>query len=117
MKKKRAKPQETLTPAEDRDARYEQLTGGGPVYAISLEEAPLGIQNFLPDYRYRFDGATDTCGDEFIQDFETFLRANEYLVLDDHPPRAFADGFARGIAVAALFIDSQALRSRPGPQP
>lgn len=97
---------------EDRERFYQELTQQQPVYSITMEEAPVTVDKLIPDYRYKFDGTQSASGESFIGEFRKFLDTNAYLVLDSHPSREFADGFARAVAVTALYLDSLELQSK-----
>lgn len=116
MGKKKQSSEDAYAPAADsaREDMYRDLSGSQPCFRITKEEAPIGIQNFFPDYRYRFDGLTTTSGDSFISEFQSFVAANDYLVLDDAVNKDYADGFAKAAALAALFMDSLELQHQEG---
>lgn len=94
-----------------REARYQEFTDNRPVRAIVIDEAPISIRDFIPNYRYRFDGEKSQSGDLFVEELTKFIEANQYLLMDDRPSRAFAQGFARAMAVAALYMDSLELNA------
>lgn len=112
MSKEKKKIQTEVQDA-GRDERYAQLSGEGSTLEIVVEEAPVTVSSMMPDYRYRFSGHhSPSSGDAFLDDFHKFVAANEYLAMADRPSRAFAAGFARAAAIAALYLDSLELNSR-----
>lgn len=77
---------------------------------IVMEKKPYTVEDFLPDYAFKYDRIRDnTEAESIIRSLTEFIKSNDELVLENYNSEnteAVQEGFKRATAIAELFIRS-----------